>query len=278
MPPVDDAKTYDTVATIMEENEKPRSRQLWPRVKILYSQYELQLQSKTGPRAPFRRKHPDHEVLKKHYKKLNNKPLKHVKTKTLKAAGGKCAYCHASPAIAVDHYLPRAVFGEYSIYSQNLTPICTSCNGRKLNRYLGEDAGRRYVHPYFDTLPSTPFIVANVEIDETVVVRFTLEKSKIADPTLAILASQQFSDLHLNERYSEEAVELMRHRRKSIEVEFNRGGAASVRAYLLKEADSLSDDVGESDWSTITLRALAESVDFCDGGFQLIVRRPTRLR
>lgn len=61
-----------------------------------------------------------------------------------------CPVCGSPVTGDLDHYLPRAVYPEFSIMRANLLPACRHCNsGVKGTTVHGEDP-RRFIHPYFD--------------------------------------------------------------------------------------------------------------------------------
>jgi hypothetical protein len=74
-----------------------------------------------------------------------------------------CPMCGSPTTGGLDHYLPRAVYPEFSIMAANLVPACTHCNsGSKGNTYRGVSP-ERFIHPYFDALARAP--LWQVEID-----------------------------------------------------------------------------------------------------------------
>lgn len=53
----------------------------------------------------------------------------------LRIAAPFCPMCGERPAIELDHYLPRAVFAEFSVLPLNLVPVCPQCNKTKRAKY-----------------------------------------------------------------------------------------------------------------------------------------------
>jgi 5-methylcytosine-specific restriction endonuclease McrA len=52
----------------------------------------------------------------------------------------------------LDHYLPKSKYPEFSIVVENLTPMCTDCQGLKGNDVKDEDGNKVYIHPYYDPI------------------------------------------------------------------------------------------------------------------------------
>lgn len=75
-----------------------------------------------------------------------------------------CPMC-GSPVIgSLDHYLPRAIYSEFSIMRANLVPACMHCNSStKGTTHKGDAPPERFIHPYFDTWAGEP--VWQVAID-----------------------------------------------------------------------------------------------------------------
>lgn len=52
----------------------------------------------------------------------------------------------------LDHYLPKAIYPELSIFLINLTPMCTDCQGKKGTDIEDENGNKLFIHPYFDSI------------------------------------------------------------------------------------------------------------------------------
>lgn len=59
----------------------------------------------------------------------------------------------------LDHYLPKDIFPEFSVFLLNLTPMCDWCQGEKLTDYITKDGFKRYIHPYFDDVDRPLFLI-----------------------------------------------------------------------------------------------------------------------
>ncbi|WP_152612791.1 hypothetical protein [Leisingera sp. ANG-M6] len=63
--------------------------------------------------------------------------------------GRCCAFCGSLNNNQIDHFLPQEHYPEFSIFLQNLFPIC-ACNQSKGKRTIGAAIGERFLHPKFD--------------------------------------------------------------------------------------------------------------------------------
>lgn len=74
-----------------------------------------------------------------------------------------CPYCSLDTNPDLDHFLPKAVFPEFSLHARNLVPICTPCNRKKLNAFkirVGDE--RLFLHP--STEPSNNALVLEADL------------------------------------------------------------------------------------------------------------------
>lgn len=59
----------------------------------------------------------------------------------------------------LDHYLPKDIFPELSIFLANLTPMCQPCQGEKSTKFISKSGVRKFLHPYFDVMDECFFHV-----------------------------------------------------------------------------------------------------------------------
>ncbi|UNM22340.1 hypothetical protein K0P33_13190 [Pseudomonas sp. ArH3a] len=62
---------------------------------------------------------------------------------------GSCPMCGNSAVGTVEHYLPKAPFPEFSVFSWNLVPSCNSCNQKRGSRHTN-GVKHKLLHPIFD--------------------------------------------------------------------------------------------------------------------------------
>jgi len=84
----------------------------------------------------------------------NTKDLKEMKSRIINAQKihyrTKCVYCGIGDANTFDHYLPKNIFYDYSVYCHNLIPCCSYCNTKKGELFLDERGVRKIFNPFFD--------------------------------------------------------------------------------------------------------------------------------
>lgn len=63
---------------------------------------------------------------------------------------GACPMCGRDNLGTLDHYLSKANYPEFSLFSKNLIPACSRCNTQRQTSVKGVAPGERALHPYFD--------------------------------------------------------------------------------------------------------------------------------
>lgn len=279
-PIADDELNYSHVAAHRKAKGELRAELLEPIVLAHYRHYLDRLGEAGGPSPDRRISACDLEVLTENAKYLSLVQFSSLRADVLAAASAlKCPYCYQLRASQVDHYLPKSQFGEYAIYAPNLVPICGECNGKKLDRYRRPGGGRRYLHPYFDQLPSGPtrYLAATLKVGASVTISYEVaHPSGMSDELWAIL-DNQFRDLDLGRRYMEEASEMMMNMLNSFYAHFTRGGSEELNRQLLIECKSKTLRYGVNHWWPTALSSLAGSTDFCIGGFRSLGPDPDPL-
>ncbi|WP_294735734.1 HNH endonuclease signature motif containing protein [uncultured Pseudomonas sp.] len=199
--------------------------------------------------------------------------LKHLKNR-LKLSRSKCPYCGFGEASTLDHYLPRSRYKAHSIYARNLIPCCQTCN-RKKDKIAGTDPDTQFVHAYFFPQFKLQFLFATVQIiEKSIVVDFEIKKNiEISDEDFR-RAKFQLEQLDLNNRYIPEIITFMLSNKRDIESLGSIGKSVLKDHFIQSHADSCTL-FGVNHWRTALWLALAESDDFCGGGFAQILSEMT---
>ncbi|MBQ1035876.1 HNH endonuclease [Micromonospora sp. C81] len=201
------------------------------------------------------------------------RPFRTLRTQLMaEARNRKCPMCGHRDVATLDHFLPKSVYPEYSALSINLVPVCPYCNNEKGNK-LGDAAGRRFIHAYYDTLPETELLVADVTVDSSVFVTFRIDRpSGFADPLIDNL-EYHFKELKLGECFESEAFDELTGRAGTFHYQYaNNGGEQGLAAMLSVEAVSERRKAGLNSWRVALYNALARNRDFCSSGFRLLSR------
>jgi len=114
-----------------------------------------------------------------------------------------CPYCGIGEPNTIDHYIPKSLYPEFSVFGLNLIPCCWTCNMEKGEKWL-ENGNRRIINFYFDSIPNEKFLHAIVSFNEhTDVPTLSLElrsNPKINQQFFRTIETH-FRDLKLIERF-----------------------------------------------------------------------------
>ncbi|WP_171105903.1 MULTISPECIES: HNH endonuclease [unclassified Ruegeria] len=182
----------------------------------------------------------------------------------LLASTDECPLCGFGEPSQLDHYLPRSIFGELSIYVSNLVPCCGPCNNAKRTVVpgLGPACGPGFIHPYFQELPERDFLLADVNLEaNTLAVSFRINQAEI-DANLAAKLQFQLDRLKLNKRYRKQINKFLNEQRTAILL-LAGSGPNSVGEFLHVSANNLVGTFHRNDWRVSLFRSLADTPQFC---------------
>ncbi len=113
----------------------------------------------------------------------------------------KCPYCMLSEPGTYDHYLGKGEFPEFSVFSKNLIPCCSKCNGLKGEKFLSKNGKRMFISFYFDPLPPNPFLIVDVDIDKNVPYIKKIHIESTTGDCIDDVIKTHFKELNLFDRY-----------------------------------------------------------------------------
>lgn len=269
----DDKLAFDHVVSHRIKKYNEDLSTLGSRVVQCYTTYETHVMSPTG-HGPTSFTAAEQADLKANAKFIKLAYFKYLRADINASINGLCVYCNQIQVSEIDHYLPKAIFGEYAIFSANLVPSCEKCNKKKLDRFRQTKGGRRYLHPYFDMLPSSDqYLTCTLSFNATVTAKFGFQLPPDTPSDVANAIQCQFEDLDLAIRYGAEAAGDMANNLGSYYLAFKRGSSA-LREQLEANWRSAVATFGINHWLSVTRRAVYESEEFCEGGFQLLGADP----
>jgi hypothetical protein len=188
---------------------------------------------------------------------------------TLKGATSLCPYC-GSPAITdLDHYLPRSKYKDFAIYPRNLVPSCHPCNNLK-RAFNPVTDNEHLIQPYFDKMPDAHFLKAEVQIspDGGLTVTYSVDKIAGVQKPLLDRAQFQLDKFELNSRLVASTNTFLANLQAALALAFKAGQGAGVSDFLRETAKNNVAHFGKNDWRVALTLALADTPEFCDGGFQ----------
>jgi hypothetical protein len=178
-----------------------------------------------------------------------------------------CPLCGQRDVKTLDHYLPRCDYPELAVFPVNLVPCCPVCNKSKL-AHVATAHDEQTFHPYFDDWNTHRILHATIEVDQSVSVIFSIVAAPGFPAENVQRARHHFDLLELGQLYGvHAAVELVES--KDIFRRHFADGAAILRNELRHTALSCQRSNLNS-WRAALYWGLAQSDDFCNGGFHLI--------
>lgn len=183
-----------------------------------------------------------------------------------------CPFCGIGESSTLDHYLPKELYPEFSIFSKNLVPSCGSCNTRKSTLVVDKDTSVRcFLHPYYDVIPKSRFVSLDLVIGkDAIALRYKMVHPSGMSSQVFDHLSSHFKRLQIADRCRKMSLFHLRDRRKAFARFFSKGGAARVSLELNDDAADLEEESGPNHWQALLYRSLADSKEFCDGGFTVL--------
>ena len=122
-----------------------------------------------------------------------------------------CPYCTIGEYKTMDHFLPKENYAAHSVNPSNLIPCCSICNGYKGT--LTHDGGNRlFLNLYCDVLPEKQYLFVNFNFGGGCIptVDFSVQNINGIDPLLFGIIERHYIKLHLLERFSSNAFNIIR--------------------------------------------------------------------
>lgn len=208
--------------------------------------------------------------LQENYTSLRYGRYKDIGLKVLKRSR-TCCMCGHRDASQLDHYLPKALFPEFSALTANLVPVCHICNPKKSSTYLRQGGLPAFLHPYRDPLPDEQFLQAEIELDDDgVTAYFRVTMTTEMDPSVFDTLQYQFERLKIGQLYGEQAASILNEKRTALYDYYGDDGAESVQRYLDREARTARAFFGSNHWQPVLLKALSNDHNFCNEGFMVL--------
>lgn len=170
----------------------------------------------------------------------------------------KCPYCTIDGLGCTDHYFPKNIFPEYSIFSLNLVPCCDRCNRNKgeINR-----RERKIINPYFDEINEYKFIHGNLYKDsnEELKIEFFLEKPEEMEENFFEIVSSHFNELGLLTRYKENSPRIISELKDTI-IDFNEDFEI-IEGILLSKLKHHKEKDGLNTCYTVTIETIYNNLE-----------------
>lgn len=203
------------------------------------------------------------------------RPLEDLRNSIFRTAltrNSRCPLCERAQVCALDHFLPKNVFPEYSILADNLIPVCERCNRLKGDECDKID-GLLMFHAYFDEFPDVEILVTEIDVESTVSIRYSLHRSDKIDNLTFMRVEKQFKILDLFDFYQMEAIAELTDQIDLYDETYISLGDSGLRSTLSALARG-AERKGVNHWKAALYRALSRNAEFCSGGYRKLLTSP----
>jgi hypothetical protein len=238
-----------------------------PQLLAAYAAYEAARPDTLHQLPPINLSLADRETLDLVFKRRYGRfrALWHGLTDHFESTGeSTCPYCNFGEQWEHDHYLPKSAFPEFSLYPNNLVPICKQCNGKKLARYQ-QNGIRLFQHLFSELNGVVGFLCVAIAYEPRLRVEYSLTRPASLTPAQFTVLEQHFDKLDLADRYARQAstvlAKLVRQFRKPENLAL---GPGHLRQRLNQMAVDRTAASPPHHWEAVLMQALAASDDFTD--------------
>lgn len=269
--PAAEAAVYDEVTVGASARRRVMLLALRPDVLSAYDLYtSASHPTRLSSFLSFDLQGEDAKALRGNYRILRSGKCKEIGASILRRST-KCCLCGHRDVGQLDHYLPYTTFPEFSALTVNLVPVCAVCNKTKLDTFVRPDGGPAFLHAYLDPLPAAErFLIGQVRIGDTVTVDFSVARTSTMAISVFETLQSHFDLLGLADLYGGQATEMLFEKLVPLYEHAADGGSGEVRKYLEREARGAAARRGTNHWKPVALQALAQSDEFCEGGFSAL--------
>lgn len=168
-----------------------------------------------------------------------------------------CPYCNHGEVSQVDHFLPQSLYDSFTIYPNNLVPICAVCNTTK-DDYYGKDYSSNLLHPYFDNLNNSQWLFAHLieNSRRKLIVEYTCnpDPNIFNDIDIARIINH-FNTLKLNKRFKDISRSQSRQIKSNLTRIIHMNNKSAKRAYIKREINKNIRIHGFNHWNVALYQA-----------------------
>ena len=169
-------------------------------LKTLYEQYDEQNGNVTILQHNMVPQHKANAI-KGQYNKTDKGGVHYYLRDSLMKDVHRCPYCSINQPDTLDHYMPQSVYPALSMCRLNLVPMCPECNRKKKDHPYTD-----FIHSYYQTFPTCPFLKATANAQGTrIVLNFYLDEAAIPDAALVMKLKSQIERIDLLDRMNKAA-------------------------------------------------------------------------
>lgn len=176
-----------------------------------------------------------------------------------------CQNCTISEVNSFDHFVNKDGFPEFSVHPKNLFPSCTKCNSYKGEEWR-ENGQIKYLNLYLEDLPEEQYLFVNVQVinNDVVTTEFYLDNPNGVDPDLFARIENHYNNLHLCQRFQENADIVITPLENSIKTYYSKLDLEDLLDLIEEECEREMKYYGFNYWKSILKIALINCDDFVE--------------
>lgn len=186
----------------------------------------------------------------------------------IRVGANTCPLCGVGVVATLDHYLPKHKYPGFAVTPVNLLPSCFDCNRAKSTRHP-INMGDQTLHPYFDDFTDDEWLGCSLAAFDPATPQFYIRDMPTWNPDKTQRCITHFRVFKLASLYGINSANELTNIRGHLSSLHAAGGFAAVRSHLL-ECYQSRVRTWRNSWQSALYRALSESDEFCEGGFQAI--------
>jgi putative EA31 gene protein, phage lambda len=197
-------------------------------------------------------------LYKNHLSKKNKKvPYEYYERLMHSAKNNLCPLCELDTACELDHYLPKSVYPEFSVFHKNLIPICHVCNNIK-----NANTSAKFIHSYYDNTDGVEILKARITIvEQKVIWDFYVDEQ---DYGFLNAYKEMFYFLNLAEKYNMRATDMftgIQCSMRGIMQTVNGDCKNILESITINQIEIYREQFGLNHWRTVMYKAILNYLD-----------------
>lgn len=197
-------------------------------------------------------------LYKNHLSKKNKKvPYAYYERLMHSAKNNLCPLCELDTACELDHYLPKSVYPEFSVFHKNLIPICHVCNNIK-----SDNTSVTFIHSYYDNTNGVEILKARITIvEQNVIWDFYVDEQ---DYGFLNAYKEMFYFLNLAEKYNMRATDMftgIQCSMRGIMQTMNEDCKNILESIIIQQIETYREAFGMNHWRTVMHKAILNYLD-----------------
>lgn len=170
-----------------------------------------------------------------------------------------CPMCSINEPDTIDHYAPRDLYPEFSVFAPNLVPCCSKCNRRKSN--LNVSPVRNVLSAYYDKVIGYQFLYCKINADRNLYIpNYYLRRCRGISVAEIELVQRHFARFGLLRSYEEKAAARLVVEMESVNELVRTIGPDQTAEHVLRRSKRMADIHGKNHWESVLLKEISRMI------------------